>query len=70
MSVMIRANKGRRKESLTDSIHATSHAVLIGLCLLVYNVDWKLLLVLIMIELVSHFVIDVLIAQIPIRFPY
>lgn len=66
---MIRA-KADGRNLWPIAFHATIHAVLIGLCLLVYNVDWKLLLVLMMIELVSHFIIDVLKAQISIRFPY
>lgn len=66
---MIRA-KADGRNPWPIAFHATIHAVLIGLCLLVYYVDWKLLLVLMMIELVSHFVIDVLKAQISIRFPY
>ena len=69
LPVMIRAKvDGRNLWPI--AFHATIHAVLIGLCLLVYNVDWKLLLVLMMIKLFSHFVIDVLKAQISIRIPY
>ena len=39
-------------------LHAGIHAGLIGLCLLVWGVSWKLLLMLALIELVSHFLID------------
>jgi hypothetical protein len=39
-------------------LHAGIHAGLIGLCLLVWGVSWKLLLMLVLIELVSHFLID------------
>ena len=52
------------------ALHAAIHEVLIGLCLLVCGVGWQLLLVLVMTELVSHFAIDVLKAQISVRFPY
>ena len=51
------------------ALHAAIHTVLIGSCLLVYGVGWQLLLVLMMSELVSHFAIDVLKAQISIQFP-
>ena len=69
MPVMIRAKTDGRN-LWPIALHATIHAVLIGLCLLVYGVGWQLLLVLIVTELVSHFAIDVLKAQISIRFPY
>ena len=39
-------------------LHAGIHAGLIGLCLLVWGVSWKLLLMLTLVELVSHFLID------------
>lgn len=39
-------------------LHAGIHAGLIGLCLLVWNVSWKLLMMLALVELVSHFLID------------
>ena len=52
------------------ALHSSVHALLIGLCLIVFGVEWQLLLVLMMTELVSHFAIDVLKAQISIRFSY
>lgn len=67
--VMIRA-KADGRHLWPIVLHASIHAVLVGLCLLVYGVGWQLLLVLMMTELVSHFTIDVLKAQISIRFPY
>ena len=39
-------------------LHASIHAGLMGLCLLVWGVSWKLLLMLTLVELVSHFLID------------
>ena len=69
MPVMIRA-KSDGRSLWPIALHATIHAVLMGLCLLVYGIGWLLLLVLMMIELVSHFVIDVSKAQLSIRFPY
>ena len=67
--VMIRA-KVEGKKLWPIAFHATIHALLIGLCLLVYGLGWQLLIVLMMTELVSHFVIDVSKTQISIRFPY
>jgi len=69
MPRMIRA-KADGKELWPIALHAAIHAVLMGLCLLVYGAEWWLLLVLMMVELCSHFAIDVLKAQISIRFPY
>lgn len=39
-------------------LHASIHAGLVGICLLSWGVSWKLLLMLILFELVSHFLID------------
>ena len=39
-------------------LHAGVHAGLMGLCLLVWGVSWKLLLILALVEFVSHFLID------------
>lgn len=39
-------------------LHAVIHAGLVGLCLLVWDVSWNLLLMLALVELVSHFLID------------
>lgn len=69
MPVMIRAKTDGR--SLWPiALHATIHTVLMGSCLLVYGVKWQLLLVLMIAEFVSHFAIDVLKAQISVRFPF
>jgi len=67
--VMIRA-KADGKELWPIVLHSAIHAVLMGLCLLVYGTEWRLLLLLMTIELGSHFVIDVSKAQFSIRFPY
>lgn len=69
MPVMIRAKAdGRRLWPI--ALHASVHAVLMGVCLCVYGVGWKWLLALTAIELVSHFVIDVSKARISSRYPY
>lgn len=39
-------------------LHAGIHAVLVGICLLLWGVSWKLLLILMLLELVSHFLVD------------
>ena len=69
LPVMIRAKSDGRK-LWPIVLHASIHAVLMGLCLLIYGVEWQMLLILMMIELVSHFVIDVSKARVSIRFPY
>lgn len=67
--VMIRAKSDGRK-LWPIVLHAAIHSALMGLCLLVYGIGWRSLLILTMIELVSHFVIDVLKTRVSIRFPY
>lgn len=39
-------------------VHAGIHAGLMGLCFLFWGVSWKLLLILVMVELLSHFLLD------------
>lgn len=39
-------------------LHASVHALLIGLCLLLWGIIWDLLLLLMSVELISHFLID------------
>lgn len=39
-------------------LHAAIHAFLIGVCLLFWFVSWELLLLLVGVELISHFFID------------
>ena len=54
---MIRAKVDGRKVG-PILLHAGVHALLVGVCLLVFGVPWKLLLFLMLAELVSHFLID------------
>lgn len=69
MPMIIRA-KADGRALWPIALHATIHAVLIGLCLLVYGTVLQLLLVLMITELISHFIIDISKTQISIRFPY
>lgn len=39
-------------------LHASIHAGLVGICLLLWGVSWNLLLILALVEFVSHFLID------------
>ena len=65
---MIRAKAdGRRVGPILG--HAAVHAVLMGLCLLVYGVSWRMLLILMGVELVSHFLIDAAKGRFSARFP-
>lgn len=50
-------------------LHAGIHAALIGSCLLVYGTPWLLLLSLVLLELVSHFLIDTGKGHLTARFP-
>ena len=50
-------------------LHTVIHAVLMGLCLLVFGVPWKLILPLMLAELVSHFIIDTAKGRLTARFP-
>lgn len=54
---MIRAKAYGRKVG-PILLHAGVHALLVGACLLVFGVSWRLLLLLVLAELVSHFFID------------
>ena len=57
MQVMIRAKAdGRQLGPIL--LHAAVHAVLMGACLLVFGVSGRLLAVLMLIELGTHFIID------------
>ena len=65
---MIRAKAdGRRVGPILG--HAAVHAVLMGLCLLVYGVSWRMLLILMGVELVSHFLIDTGKGRLSVRYP-
>lgn len=50
-------------------LHAGVHALLVGVCLLVFGVSWKLLLLLMLAELVSHYLIDTAKGLLTARFP-
>ena len=49
--------------------HAGIHAILMGLCLLFFGVPLKLLLLLVLSELVTHFLIDTGKGRLTARFP-
>ena len=48
--------------------HASVHALLVEVCLLVFGVSWKLLLMLMLAELVTHFFIDTCKGRLSARF--
>ena len=66
---MIRA-KADGKNFGPIALHSSVHAALVWLCLVVFGVEWKLLFLLVLLELVSHFIIDTLKARLSIRFTY
>ena len=57
LPAMIRA-KADGRNLWPIMLHALVHALLVGLCLLVWGVTWKMLLLLMALELVTHFLID------------
>ncbi len=65
---MIKAKADGRKAG-PILLHASIHAMLMGLCMLVFGVSWKLLLLLVLAELVSHFLIDTCKGRLTARFP-
>ena len=50
-------------------LHAGIHAILMGLCLLFFGVSWKLLLLLVLAEFVTHFLIDTAQGRLTAHFP-
>ena len=50
-------------------LHAAVHAVLMGVCLLVFGVNTEQLFLLMSLELVTHFVIDVGKATVSVKLP-
>ena len=54
---MIRA-KADGRNPWPIMLHASIHASLMGLCLLIGRVAWDMLLLLMLVELISHFLID------------
>ncbi len=66
--VMIRA-KSNGKTLWPIAMHALVHAVLMGICLLTFGIRWGLLLQLMLLEFVSHFIIDTIKARLTAHFP-
>ena len=50
-------------------LHASIHAGLVGLCMLLWEVSWRLLSLLVLLELVSHFLIDTAKGRLTARYP-
>lgn len=67
-SAMIKA-KADGHTPLPILFHASIHALLISLCLLLWNISWKLILAMTVLELVSHFLIDLAKARLSAQFP-
>lgn len=65
---MIRA-KADGRNVLPILLHAGIHALLVGVCLLAFGVQWRLLLLLMLAELVSHYLIDTTKGLLTARFP-
>ena len=57
------------KNPLPILLHASIHALLMGFCLLVWSVLLKWILALIVLELVSHFLIDLAKARLSAQIP-
>ncbi|MBQ9215138.1 MAG: DUF3307 domain-containing protein [Prevotella sp.] len=66
--MMIRA-KADGKNVWPILLHASIHAVLMGLCLLVWGAQWTTLVWLMGVELVTHFAIDLTKARLSFHFP-
>ena len=67
--IMIRA-KADGRHLWPIMLHAFVHTLLVGLCLLIWGVTWNMLLLLMALELISHFLIDTCKARLSARFPY
>ena len=50
-------------------LHSCIHAALVGLILVCWRVSWKLILLMMLLEVVSHFFIDLGKGRISARFP-
>lgn len=50
-------------------LHAGIHAGLVSICLLFWQTPWKTLMLLVLLELVSHFLIDTAKGRLTARFP-
>ena len=66
--VMIRA-KADGRNVWPILLHASVHAFLIGLCLLLWGISWKLVLLMMLAELVTHFLIDTGKGRLTTRYP-
>lgn len=66
--VMIRA-KADGRNVWPILLHASVHAFLIGLCLLLWGISWKLVLLMMLTELVTHFLIDTGKGRLTARYP-
>lgn len=69
MSIMIKA-KADGRNLWPILLHASVHVLLMGLCLLIWGVAWKLLLLMMLVEFVSHFCIDTGKARLSFHFPH
>lgn len=50
-------------------VHAGIHAGLVGVCLLCWQISWKPLLMMMALELISHFLFDTAKGRLSARFP-
>lgn len=66
--VMIRA-KADGRNVWPILLHASVHALMIGLCLLLWGISWKLVLLMMLTELVTHFLIDTGKGRLTARYP-
>ena len=64
---MIRA-KADGRDVWSIMLHAGVHALLIGACLLFWGVVWESLLLFMLVEFVSHFLIDTIKGRLTARF--
>ena len=67
--VMIKA-KADGKNLWPILLHSFIHAILIGLCLLLFGINWHLMFLLALLELVSHFLIDKAKARLSVCYQY
>ena len=68
LPVMIRA-KADGKTYWPIVLHSIVHAALVGVCLLLWSVSWSQMLMLMALEMVSHFIIDTAKGRLSASFP-
>ena len=68
MPMMIRA-KADGKNVWPIVLHAGIHAALMGVCLIVWGISWVWSMVLMWVELVTHFLIDLCKARLSYHYP-